>query len=114
MVIGASLSEFKLLVTGAERASAVSRLASSRVFVGLDARGVEDSSLLMVVNVEGMILPMKVHLFLLDGVGVSVVSFGTGLTGCGLEGASIEMRLEVLVGDEIIPSKPTNKLAAGN
>jgi len=57
---------------------------------------------------------MKVHLFLLDGVGVSVVSFGTGLTGCGLEGASIEMRLEVLVGDEIIPSKPTNKLAAGN
>lgn len=76
--MGVSLSELEFLDPSPERASAVSRLASSSVFVGLEARGDGDSSLLVVVKVEGIILPMKVHLFLLDGVGVSVVNFGMG------------------------------------
>jgi len=111
--MGMSLSELEFLVTGPERASAVSRLASSSVFVGLVARGVVKSSSLL-VNVDGMIFPIKVHRFLLDGVGVSVVSFGTGLVGGCFEVAGTELRLVIVAGDASIPSKPTNKLAAGN
>lgn len=63
---------------GLARAKAVSRRASSRVFVGLVVRGGEvvgESE----EKVEGRILPMKVHRFLfgvLEGEGVSEVSFG--------------------------------------
>lgn len=113
-MVGVSLSELEFLLPGPERASAVSRLASSSVFVGLDARGVEGSSLLLAVNVEGIILPIKVHLFLLDGLEVSVVSFGAGPVGLGFGGAETELRLDVVVGDAIMPSNPTNKLAAGS
>jgi hypothetical protein len=63
---------------GRERASAVSRRASSRVFVGLDPRlwvGDEEPSV-PVAKVEGSILPMNVHRLLFVVVGESVVSFG--------------------------------------
>ena len=63
---------------------------------------------------EGIIFPMNVHLFLLEGVGTSVLSFGSSLIIWGVEDPSAGLRLEIVVGDAIIPSKPTNKLAAGN
>lgn len=73
-----SVDEVLACSGGRERASAVSRRASSRVLVGLVVRGGE------VVGgseekVEGKILPMNVQRFLFDvveGEGVSDVSFG--------------------------------------
>jgi hypothetical protein len=59
-----------------DRASAVSRLASSSVFVGLVPLFGEGGPSLAIENVDGSILPMKVHLFLLGVVGASVVSLG--------------------------------------
>jgi len=73
-----SVDEVLACSGGRERASAVSRRASSRVLVGLVVRGGE------VVGgseekVEGRILPMNVQRFLfgvVEGEGVSDVSFG--------------------------------------
>lgn len=77
---GVSLSVLEDLCgrPGRERASAVSLRTSSRVLVGLDPRlWVGDEELSVVVEkVDGSILPMNVHRFLLGVVGESVVSFG--------------------------------------
>ena len=67
---------------GRERASAVSRRASSSVLVGLDPRlcvGDEEPSV-PVMKVDGSILPMNVHRFLFVVVGKSVVSFGVDMS----------------------------------
>jgi hypothetical protein len=76
--VSESVDEVLACSGGRERASAVSRRASSRVLVGLVVRGGEvvgDSG----EKVEGRILPMNVQRFLfgvLDGEVVSEVSFG--------------------------------------
>lgn len=75
-----SLSELEFLLgklgLDADRASAVSLLASSSVFVGLVPLVGEGGPSFAIENVEGSILPMNVHLFLLGVVGASVVSLG--------------------------------------
>lgn len=80
--VSESVLEVLVCIGGRERAKAVSRRASSRAFVGLVVRpevGGGDVLGSGVEKVEGRILPMKVQRFLLgvlDGDGVSAVSFG--------------------------------------
>lgn len=76
--VSESVDEDLACSAGRERASAVSRRASSRVLVGLVVRGGEEVGE-SEEKVEGRILPMKVQRFLfgvLDEEGVSGVSFG--------------------------------------
>lgn len=79
--------EVLLCSGGRARASAVSRRASSRVLVGLVVRmGAWGGDVLGsgVEKVEGSILPMNVQRFLfgvLDGEGLSAVSFGSVMSG---------------------------------
>jgi len=78
---GVSLSELDVLlcIAGREldRARAVSRLASSRVLVGLVG---EEPPSAVVLKVDGSILPMIDHLFLLGVVGKSVLNFGLAVS----------------------------------
>ena len=105
---------------GRVRANAVSRLASSRVLVGLDPLVGEEEPSFVVINVEGSIFPMKVHLFLLGVVG-SAVSFGSELSVVSsFVSAAREWRLDwgvAAVPDKDgarIPSNPTNIFEAGD
>ncbi len=127
---GVSLSVLEVLEcrVGRDRAIAVWRRASSRVLVGLDVRGSAgcDSGVVVVVKVEGSILPMNVQRFLLGAVGgESVGSFGELSVGSDfvVERAGRDCRFDA-VGvlppdkpcdeDELTrPSNPRNRLAAG-
>ncbi len=76
--VSESVDEDLACSAGRERASAVSRRASSRVLVGLVVRGGEEVGE-SEEKEAGRILPMKVQRFLfgvLDGEAVSGVSFG--------------------------------------
>lgn len=82
-----SVEEVLVCIEGRTRAAAVSLRASSRVRVGdRDGFGEEDISVgegedELEENVEGSILFMNVHRFLLGAGWVSVVSFGSAASG---------------------------------
>ena len=77
--VSLSVLEVLLCIAGRklDRASAVSRLASSRVFIGLVGDGTPST---VVLNADGSILPMSDHLFLLGVLGKSVLNFGRALS----------------------------------